>query len=376
MSKEEDLQQIDDIRQALRTCEEPLYIGMDVGGTKIRTALVSESGRVFGFLKEKTPQQATAEETVQCIQACVERVLEHFQRTLGDLAGLGIAVPGVVEPGTGNVVVTPNMNLTGIPLGKLLSNHFQIPVSIGNDGNLGTLGEAWRGAARGSQSTVGIFIGTGVGSGIVLHGELWSGSAYAAGEIGHIVARAPVRTWRERLAGNAAPCPTDFDSHEFPLCGCNNLGCLESFCSRTAMEREFRDAIAQGVPTCLTEMTQGNVARIKSGVLSKALKVKDPLVMAVVEYAAEVLGYACLTVRHLLDPEVILLGGGVMEACAWFILPIIEKIIDNDRLPAASSPRRVVVSALGDDAVLLGAVALAIADRFWVQEKRCKIIEK
>lgn len=142
------------------------------------------------------------------------------------------------------------------------------------------------------------------------------------------------------------------------------------------MEREFRDAIAQGVPTCLTEMTQGNVARIKSGVLSKALKAKDPLVMAVVEYAAEVLGYACLTVRHLLDPEVILLGGGVMEACAWFILPIIEKIIDNDRLPAASSPRRVVVSALGDDAVLLGAVALAIADRFWVQEKRRKIIEK
>jgi glucokinase len=148
---------------------------------------------------------------------------------------------------------------------------------------------------------------------------------------------------------------------EFPVCGCGNVGCLETFASRTAMEHEIQEALKLGVHSCIPELCGGDVSLIKAGTIAKALKANDPLVTVVVNYTAEVLAYACLTVRHLIAPEVIVLGGGVMEACHSYFMPIIEKITEADRLPAAPSRRRIVLSQLGDDAVVLGAVALARA---------------
>jgi len=338
-----------------------LYLGMDVGGTKIRTALVGEDGTIYAFLKEQTPRDCEPEVTVQAIETSIHALLEHFALPLSRITATGIAIPGVVEPQSGDVVVTPNMNLTGIPLGKRLSTHFGIPVFLGNDGNLGTLGETWLGAAHNSQNVVGIFVGTGVGSGIVANGKLWTGAGHGAGEIGHIVVQTPARGWKARLG---AILPADVKAEElpnFPVCGCGNVGCLETFASRTAMEHAIQEALKLGVPSCIPELCGGDVSLIKAGTLAKALRANDPLVTAVVHYTAEVLAYACLTVRHLIDPEVIVLGGGVMEACHRYFMPVIEKIVDADRLPAAPSRRRIVLSQLGDDAVVLGAVALARA---------------
>lgn len=345
--------------------QERLYIGMDVGGTKIRTSLVSEAGQLFAHLKQQTPRDCEAEITIETMQSSIHELLEHLKIPLSRISAIGIAVPGVVEPETGNVVVTPNMNLTGIPLGKLLSTHFGMPVFLSNDGNLGTLGETWLGAARNAQSVVGIFVGTGVGSGIVINGRLWSGAGYAAGEIGHIVVETPARSWKARidaiLPPNVAAEMQQNLMEELPVCGCGNIGCLESLASRTAIEHAIQEAVKLGIPSKITEFTDPNVSIVKAGALAKALKAQDPLVTAIVHYTAEVLAYACLTVRHLIDPEVIIFGGGVMEACHRYILPIIEQIVSKDKLPAAPSNRRIVLSQLGDDAVVLGAVALARA---------------
>jgi glucokinase len=144
-----------------------------------------------------------------------------------------------------------------------------------------------------------------------------------------------------------------------PQCGCGNHGCLEALASRLAIERDIRKAVESGRPTRLTELLNGDLTQIRSGALRKALEAKDEVVTEVVQRAADVLGYACLTVRHLLDPEVIVLGGGVVEACHAFILPVVQGIIAADRLPGARDGGQVVLSALGDDAVVLGAVALA-----------------
>ncbi|MDO4574370.1 MAG: ROK family protein [Planctomycetia bacterium] len=341
----------------VQTVTEPLYIGMDVGGTKIQTSLIGESGKIYAFLKGRTPRGCTPETTIAEIQSSVERLLAEQGLEIGDLKSIGIAIPGVVEPDTGNIVVTPNMNLSGVPLGKILREYFGIPVAIGNDGNLGTLGETWLGAARFAKSAVGIFVGTGVGSGMVLDGKLWYGASYAAGEIGHIVAQVPARSWRETL--NLVDVKRKIKP---PVCGCGNIGCLESIASRIAIEHAIQEAVASGVKSKITELSNGDLSILRAGMLARALKSGDKLVTAVMQYTAEVLGYACLTIRHLLDPEVILLGGGVMEACHKYLMPTIDKIIAEDKLPFAPSNRRVVLSSLGDDAVALGAAALARAE--------------
>lgn len=345
--------------------QERLYIGMDVGGTKIRTSLVSEAGQLFAHLKQQTPRDCEPEVTIEAIQSSIHELLENLKLPLSHISAIGIAIPGVVEPETGNVVVTPNMNLTGIPLGKLLSEHFGMPVFLSNDGNLGTLGEAWLGAARNAQSVVGIFVGTGVGSGIVVNGRLWTGAGYAAGEIGHIVVETPARSWKSRIDAILPPEVAEKMQQNLeetlPVCGCGNIGCLESLASRTAIEHAIQEAVKLGIPSKITEFAGKDVSIVKAGALAKALKAQDPLVTAIVHYTAEVLAYACLTVRHLIDPEVIIFGGGVMEACHRYILPVIEQIVEKDKLPAAPSNRRIVLSQLGDDAVVLGAVALARA---------------
>jgi glucokinase len=137
------------------------------------------------------------------------------------------------------------------------------------------------------------------------------------------------------------------------------LGCLEALASRSAIERDIRQALAAGSSSVLAELSGGDLSVIRSGAIRKALKAGDGLVTEVLHRASEVLGYACLTVRHLLDPEVIILGGGLVEACSDFMMPIVENVVGSDRLPGARDGGQVLLSALGDDAVVLGAVALA-----------------
>jgi len=313
-----------------------IYLGVDVGGTKVQASLFTEEGEQLGRQRCPTPREGGSEEVLAAVERAMQDVLADRGLSHGDLTAAGVAVPGVVEPDQGYVVVTPNMNLTGVPLGDHLKRRFDVPIAIGNDCNLGALGEAWLGAARQAESVVAILVGTGIGGGFVHAGNLWRGAREAAGEIGHIVMQ---------IGG--------------PKCGCNNLGCLEALASRTAIERDIRQAVAAGRESVITELVEGDLSVIRSGMLRRALEADDAVVGEVLRHASEVIGHACLTVRHLIDPEVIVLGGGVVEACSDFMLPIVERVVTSDRLPGAREGGRVLRSALGDDAVVIGAVALA-----------------
>lgn len=319
-----------------RDDQDRLYLGVDVGGTKIQASLVEETGAVVRRQRCPTPREGGPERVLAAIERVIEDVLREGGLELSSLSALGIAIPGVVDPDEARVVVTPNMSLSGVAIGAHLEGRYKIPVAVGNDCNLGTLGEKWLGSARKAQSALGIFVGTGIGGGFVERGKLWRGAREAASEIGHIVMQI-----------------------DGPLCGCGNRGCLEALASRSAIERDLRQAIAEGRSSVLPEILEGDLSVIRSGAIRKALDAEDSLVTEVVRRASEVLGYACLTVRHLLDPEVIVLGGGVVEACSGFILPIVENTVGSDQLPGARESGYVLLSALGDDAVVLGAVALA-----------------
>ncbi len=313
-----------------------LYQGVDIGGTKVQASLVRESGGILERERRTTPRTGGPEQVLAVIERVMEEVLKKGKISAADVTAVGIAVPGVVDPDTARVVVTPNMSLTGVAIGAHLESRFHVPVAVGNDGNLGTLGESWLGSARQAESALGIWVGTGIGAGFVQGGKLWRGARESAGEIGHIIMQ---------IGG--------------PKCGCGNRGCLEALASRTAIERDIREALAAGRGSLLGELTGGDLSVIRSGAIRRALEAEDPLVTEVVRHASEVLGYACLTVRHLIDPGVIVLGGGVIEACSDFMMPIVENIVGSDRLPGARDGGQVLLSALGDDAVGLGAIALA-----------------
>jgi glucokinase len=313
-----------------------LYLGVDVGGTKIQASLVEESGKILGRQRTTTPRNEDPELVVAAIVQTAETVLQQTAHTIDELTAVGVAVPGVVDPDAGRVIVTPNMKLGGLDLTARLENHFRVPVALGNDCNLGALGEAWLGSARNAESALVVLVGTGIGAGFVRKGKVWRGAREAAGEIGHIVMQ---------IGG--------------PPCGCGNHGCLEALASRSAIERDLRAAVAAGRPTVLTELLGGDLSLIRSSALRKALESGDELVAEVVDRASEVLGYACLTVRHLIDPDAIVLGGGVIEACGAHMVPIVERIIAADKLPGASEGGDIRLSALGDDAVVLGCVAAA-----------------
>jgi len=310
------------------------YVGVDLGGTKILALVVSGPGEIAGRAKlsTRTDGSPLADQIVEAI----EGALGEAGRTCADAGGIGVAVPGVVDSQTGRFVTAPNLEIDDHDLAGSLQERLGVPVFLGNDVNLGTLAEVWLGAGRGANTVVGMFVGTGIGGGVVIDRQVRSGPEDLAGEIGHLVLMV-----------------------DGPECGCGNRGCFEALASRTAIERDIRAAIEDGRPSELSD-TAGD-ERIRSRALSKALAAGDEVATEVMARAAHYLAQGVLTIRHLLDPDLIILGGGVFEACADFLLPRIEAEVRADPLTGSRDALRLVPSQLGDDAVALGAAALARA---------------
>lgn len=312
-----------------------LFIGIDVGGTKLAAGLVSPGGKILLRTKLPTPHNAPPREIVSIIKKIVGDLLKEQKLTVKDLQGIGIGVPGIVNPHNHRIIVTPNIRLSNFHLAREIKRSFPVAAAVGNDVNLGILAERWLGAARHTQNVIGIFPGTGIGGGVILHGELLTGNNGAAAEIGHMI----------------------MDVHG-PKCSCGNYGCLEALASRWAIELDIRLAIKNKKPTVIKKLAGGNLRVIKSKMLRNALEQKDPVVTHVMKRAAKILGLACISVRHIFDPEIIVLGGGIIEACGDFILPIVKKAADANPFLAGVSNCKIVQSQLGDDAIILGAVAL------------------
>lgn len=312
-----------------------LFIGVDVGGTKIAAAIVDGKGRVRGRGKIATPRGAKAKALLKAVRELVEGLLEEHGLRRKDIEAVGVGVPGIVDP-TGRVLAAPNVPLGGVAVAKELSSALKAKLVVGNDVNLGVLGEQWLGAARGCRNVVGLFPGTGVGGGVVVAGRLLLGEHGAAAELGHVIVEP-----------------------KGPECGCGTKGCLEAVASRTAIEREIRAAVRAGRRSLVTELAGNGLAVIKSKVLAKSLKRRDAVVVGAMTRAAEALGSACVSLRRVFDPERFVFGGGLIEACGDFVLPIVQKALDKDPFFSRVSRCRAVRAELEDDSVILGGVALA-----------------
>ncbi|HNV23618.1 MAG TPA: ROK family protein [Candidatus Omnitrophota bacterium] len=313
-----------------------IFVGFDIGGTKISCGLVTDSGKIIARAKTATPSCASATKIISIIDSLLEELFlsaaPSFRRK--DLRGIGLGVPGIVNA-KGFVLRTPNMGLSQVDMKRQLEKKFRVNIALGNDVNLGVLGEKWLGAARKIKNVVGLFLGTGLGAGIVINDDLFLGSHGAAAELGHMI-----------IEENG------------PQCGCGNQGCLESLTGRWAIERDIREAIRSGKKSIITKWAWHKNKPIKSKILREALAKKDPVVVKVMTTACHHLGRACISVRHIFDPDLIVLGGGVVEACADFILPEVKKVYQKDKFFNGLGRCDITVSLLGDDAIILGAVSL------------------
>jgi glucokinase len=301
----------------------PVVIGVDLGGTNLRTALVSQNGEVVDKVKEPT-RASDGHATV--VRKLIENIKAQLNRALRNgtkISAVGVGAPGVIHADTGVVVTSPNFpDWNNLPLKKELEAAIALPVYIENDANAAALGEQWRGAAQGITSMIFLTLGTGVGGGIVLNGRIWPGADGMAGEIGHMTIIPDGRR-----------------------CGCGNTGCLEMYAS------------SRGVVMTYLERSS-RVNGITSEDIYQAARSGDTLAGDVMKDMGHWLGIGIANLINIFNPEMIVIGGGVKDAWSLFIDATREEIKKRAfEYPATRT--QIVPSRLGDDAGMIGAAALA-----------------
>jgi glucokinase len=315
-------------------------LGIDLGGTKTLAAIVDvTTGEVISSERKRTRAEKGQEYVSQHVINLSTAALESAKLPTGSkIIGIGIGAAGQIDRKNGVVLDAPNLGVKDMPMADILSKQFGKPAAVGNDVEVAALGEYIYGAGRGYSTFVVIFVGTGIGGGIVQNGHLYSGLTGTAGEIGHMTIQAGGR-----------------------ICPCGSRGCLEAYASRTSMTKAIMAEIHHGRDSVLTEeaelqMMEGETI-IRSGILASALNRGDALVKEIVTESADFLGYGLASVMNFYNPECIILGGGVIEA----IDLLFEQAVHRARITALADPGRktkIIRAKLGDFSGVVGAACL------------------
>lgn len=307
-------------------------VGIDLGGTKIAAGLC-KSGHIVKKVIFPTQACKGFKTVISVIIKAFDKVTEGIDKRL--IQGVGIGAAGQIDSLTGEVIFSPNLCWQHEPLGSTIKDHISLPVSVLNDVRAATIAEHKYGNGRGLSSFGNIFVGTGLGSGFVINGQLLTGSTNSAGEMGHICMN---------ING--------------PECGCGKKGCLEAYSSGTGMENYVKSQIKAGRKSIIFELASKDIAKIEGPIIGKAAEQKDELALEAIARVGKYLGLAIANVHTLLNVEMILLGGGMM-ALKQFFMPELERTLHEAVLPVAHKGRKLVKEAMfKDDAVLLGGAGL------------------
>jgi glucokinase len=309
-----------------------LTIGVDIGGTKVATGVVDQDGRILARARRDTPAH-DPEKTEDVIAECIRELAADHEV---EAAGLGAA--GFIDAARSTVLFAPNLAWRNEPLRAAIEQRTGLPVVVENDANAAAWGETRFGAGHGQPFTVTLTVGTGLGGGVVLRGELMRGAFGAAAEVGHV-----------NVVPDGRPC------------GCGNLGCWEQYASGRALVREARDRAAQSPESArlLLELANGQPGSITGPMVSMGAVAGDPVALESFAAVGDWLGHGMADLAAILDPRVFIIGGGVSEAGELLVGPAREafqaKVTARGHRPLAS----VRVAQLGQDAGLIGAADLA-----------------
>ena len=310
--------------------------GIDLGGTKIQTVVVDADNKALGQSRRPTPGTGGPEDVAREVAAAMREAAAEAGLGTRDLKGIGMGSPGDADEETGVVSDARNLpNWTGsFPLGETLSKDLGVPVRIGNDVSVAVQGEFELGAGKPFKTILGVWWGTGVGGGLILDGKQWLGRG-AAGEIGHVVVK----------RGGAR-------------CTCGRKGCMEAYAGRLAMEIEARKRVKKGAKTDLFKiMEEHNRDRLTSGIWERALKHGDDLATTLMDRAVKALGVGIASSVNLIDPEAVIIGGGLGERFGnKYVHRIAQRM--HPHLFVDDRPPEMRLAALGDLGGAIGAALL------------------
>lgn len=309
-------------------------IGIDVGGTNVKIALVDNDGKIIYSNTVPTYAQMGYEYTVNNIKQAIRDLMKETNTDSKSIEAIGFDFPGQVDYKTGVVKLAPNIpGWVNVPIAQMIEEEFHIPTKIDNDVRCAALGEMKFGAGRGCENFVCITVGTGIGSGLVINGQLVRGAANAAGEIGHI----------------------KLQMNDGPICGCGDTGCLEAFASGPSIVAMAQEYLKGGKSTKYREMAADG--EITPYIVAKAAEAGDPVAKRIFEIVGTYIGMGLVSVINLLNPEKVIIGGGVAEAGDLLLDPI-RKTIKERAMVVAGNSVEIVRAELGNSAGVIGASML------------------
>ena len=311
-----------------------VYIGFDVGGTGVQVGVVNEKGEILCKGNMVTRTDIPFPDQVKAMADCALDTLARSGYSLDDVKALGAGLPGVVDPRTGHIAFCPNLGWKDVDFAGEMRKHIDKPVYMDNDATVAGLAENVAGVSAGAHSSVFLTLGTGVGGGIVIGGKVWSGFHGVGSEIGHMVIE---------MDGNP--------------CNCGNRGCLERYCSATAIILAARAALTQD--STIWTKCEGDPMKINAKMVFDAAKEGDALGLQFFNDYVKALSTTIVNIIHFLDPEVIALGGGVSKAGDFLLNALREevaKLVMYKTMPYS----RIELAKLGPDAGIIGAAMLGL----------------
>ncbi|NGQ96592.1 ROK family glucokinase [Brevibacillus sp. SYP-B805] len=312
--------------------ENQVIVGVDVGGTAIKMALLSTEGEILTKLEEPTPVAEGEDKVIEKIARMITDILKNANVSNEQVAGVGLGVPGPVDTTTGVVLQAVNLHWTSTPLKEKLERLTGLLVKVENDANCAALGEMWRGAGLGAKNMIMVTLGTGVGGGVILNGKVISGINGVGGEIGHIT----------------------LNPQGGPPCNCGKTGCLETYASATAIIREGTRLAESGRSPLLADALSKH-GQLRAKDVFDAAHAGDEAAIAVIDEAAFYLGLALANLVNVLDPAKIVIGGGVSAAGDFLFSRIRQSFVRFLTFSFLADTCQIVPATLGNDAGVIGA---------------------
>ena len=315
------------------------YICLDIGGTKILGAIFNMKKEIVYRLKKKTKADGDSVQNVEdTIISVVSEMIEEFGISTSQIKAIAAGAPGVIDQEKGIVLTSPNLPWKNYNIKKPIEKKFGAPFYIGNDVNVGVLGEHRYGVAKGYKNVVGLFVGTGMGGGLILDNKLYTGHLFKGAEYGHMI---------------LIP--------DGPKCNCGQRGCLEALSSKQGISDYIRQQVARGRESTMAQAVQDGV--FKSKLLKKSIAAKDPVTIEAVNRACYYLAIASGNLVNTFSPEIVVYGGGVIEACGDYFMDHIIKNVDRYCMPSIRETVKFEKAALGDDSILYGALAMILDNK-------------
>lgn len=315
------------------------FVGLDVGGTTMKAAVVTSSGHPKPSVVLSTEAYKGQEHGLSQMCKAVEQATKAAGLTLADISGIGVATPGTMDIAAGIILDPPNLKpWQNVPVKQHIHDFFKIPTAFQNDANAAAFGEFWVGAGKGTKSLVMFTLGTGVGGGIIVNGRVVEGEHSHGGEIGHM----------------------KIEMSNPRQCGCGRYGCLEAYASATAVVKRAQEIVATKIkgPSILRDALQGSTEELPARAVFEAAEKGDEYAKEVIDRTAFYLAVGTTNVMHLINPDMIVFGGGMTAAGAGFLQQI-RNYVDQLAFPVPAERTRVVYASLGSDAGFIGAAGCA-----------------